>query len=105
MSQERFTRGPWQLWKRTDPLSGKRGLVTSNEGKDGIAEIIGRIHSVGRVDAKEADANAALIAAAPELYAALELALATIDGSDRIIVQERTIPTIRAALAKARGEA
>lgn len=69
-----FTPGPWEAYG---------DLVTAGEhGATFICEDVG-------------DANAKLIAAAPELYAALEA----------LLISDRNRDRAKAALSKARGEA
>lgn len=63
--------------------------------------------AIGETDAEriaQADANAALIAAAPELHQALKTLLAD-HAIGMAVVRPRTMTLIRAALAKAEGGA
>jgi len=97
MNELRATRGPWEL------MEVPRGfIVTADERSYDIA----MVRNLGNHDNK---ANAALIAAAPELYAALEALFACdmehvlmFDGKED---QVAAIQLARAALKKARGEA
>jgi len=88
----KHTRGPWYFYTEPQPngcpIVGARGLM--------VAMLA---HTVNQVEQKEeALANARLIAAAPELLAALEnIAAATCSDSRSVIIA-------RAAIAKATGE-
>lgn len=84
MSDERckWTRGPWRL---VGPFKG-----TVRAG----AEWIGKIHWKNR------EANARLIAAAPDLYATLEWLARSYSSVDDDVIDER----VSSVLARARGE-
>ena len=83
-----FTPGPWAL-----------GTIEQNDGS--VAVMDASSDRVARVDAglKRGAANARLIAAAPELYAAL-WALVDYRGSDPGAHGRRLVAAARAALAK-----
>ena len=84
--KSKHTPGPWG--------------VTRLQGVEYVTIDGGRV-SVARVSAlKTGEANARLIAAAPELLAALELALIAIDED----AAPKVAGMARAAIAKARGE-
>ena len=96
MSEPKFTPGPWQAVDGLDIIAADDWVVAVATG--------GEDDSV---------ANANLIAAAPDLYAALEKAFALVEalmpGLAKISVKDyravnETPSEIRAALAKARGE-
>ena len=94
MSEARFTPGPWRI-------AGK-GTIRTEEGW------IGHVHWRNR------DPNAALIAAAPDLYSALEFAVRELrlvrDGSlhgtpnSVFALIPEAIEKADAALSRARGE-
>jgi hypothetical protein len=94
------TTGPWQVW------GGSRHVCADNERIAVIADLPIREgeNCVSRVH--EFEANARLIAAAPELVAALE----AIIGSTLFTIRgtpcdpSALLKQARAALAKARGE-
>jgi hypothetical protein len=96
MSAPAFTPGPWTF---NDPWAGFSS-ITDADGK--------LIFGIARGDPDETqpvpvcEANARLIAAAPELYEALNALLTYVAGFDRegLPVFEQSA----AALAKARGE-
>lgn len=103
--EAKFTPGPWDYCK-----PHKRWLVYPESARDGgidyyIAEAI-------NVDGRfaEAKANAHLIAAAPEMYAALKEIEWIFEGKEDITDSGgpndamRACETVRAALRKARGE-
>jgi len=99
-----WTPGPWvydDTW----------GLVAGPEGEEVAAIHVGQIEG-RRVDRSTANANATLIAAAPDMAEALEAALAVFMaeadealGSPAQAARRVTAKrAIRSALAKARGE-
>ena len=97
MSQEtKWTPGPWVIDDATRPAEICTIHHTSHH--NGFVYVRGEL---GYWDADEDEnmANANLIAAAPELYEALQAALACHVGTDEVWLDEA-----RAALAKARGE-
>ena len=105
MSDTKFTPGPWSCTKAAP--SGDRGIYAAGTGI--FAEAYADIRRAGENNAAEAEANAHLIAAAPDLYAALlvaELASEELcQGQDPANECWVTLATIRSALAKAQGEA
>jgi hypothetical protein len=81
----KFTKGPWKYNPKTSQVYAASQICKIWQFGDG-----------------EGKANAHLIAAAPELYEALELADAALSGANmNMNVVERKV---KAALAKARGE-
>jgi hypothetical protein len=94
-----FTPGPWQAGSaRRTRAQGNRTITTIGRPKIPVAEMIER----GPLQSpfySEMRANAALIAAAPEMYAALERAALHHQGGHSEIGA-----IIRDALARARGE-
>lgn len=92
MAAPKWTLGPWRLdaeWGRGAIVSE---VITNNEsGTDIVCTF-----DEADMPADEVDANAHLIAAAPELYEALSDA--------RRVVAPEFRPRIDALLAKARGE-
>lgn len=100
MSSAKFTPGPWSVGRR-DMGDGKLGRYIDPKRGQPVARVL--------CDPRKAavnDANADLLAASPEMYAALEESVWALSGEsydpDRF---EKAIVTARAALAKARGEA
>lgn len=104
------TPGPWERVDRLDPRGQPvpfyRGLVALVSCDPSIAVVADR----GRTaSASEWDANARLIAAAPELLRVAELAVGVAlgrphDGSQLDEDLEGLLLEARAAIAKARGE-
>jgi len=86
----KFTPGPWVAERR----NGYHDVVPE-EG-----DVVARVHDV--MDGDGGFSNAALIAAAPDLYAVLLEHLAWYQG--RYVDEEDIVRRTRAALAKARGE-
>lgn len=100
MSETKFTPGPWRSTRSKVPVDDEYdyGIVANFNGSEKcIAETFGRCSNFLRIDAS---ANAAIIAAAPDLYAALERLCAVTAGWD----VEDEVNAGLAALAKARGE-
>ena len=92
---QRFTMAPWSI----EMMKEYPNRVASIEPS--ICEM------VSSLSPEETRYNAALIAAAPELYAALEAFVSVYDGMDARKFSkfvENQIVCGRAALAKARGE-
>lgn len=91
------TPGPWALDCRT-----------AGTGRTILAEDQSRYVAVAIVPSSaETDANAALIAAAPDLLAASSLLLDWIDGQIKagVLPKGLDFPAARAAIAKAEGRA
>ena len=85
MSKTKFTPGPW--------------LFSSYKSGTSVIVIDGKEFGVATVNYPNRDANAHLIAAAPDLYEALDN-LENDDGS----IPDHAWKLVQAALAKARGE-
>jgi len=94
----KHTQGPWAV---SNYYAGKASI----SGKDwgGFATVVTRLDG-DENDSVEGLANARLIAAAPDLLAALEDMLNLTLDEDDIAVSSR-IAKARAAIAKAKGEA
>lgn len=110
MSETRFTPGPWEC-KQVPTSSGRAFRI----GKDAMLEPGPRgcciIYDDYGHGTNERSANAALIAAAPDLYAALDELLDSfvedlmeVGYSEADLVDYETVVKARAAIAKARGE-
>jgi hypothetical protein len=102
MNATKWTPGPWQIGSDFTTLAGDR--KTTLWGSDGNQAVT--LIQSGLVKWEEqADANANLIAAAPELYAALEDAFSDLNLYWRGDFTNRALAMkIQAALSKARGE-
>lgn len=98
MSASKHTPGPWSLWK--DVCHGEHGMITDDAHARHIAQI--------KDGAPEIEANARLIAAAPELLEAMQTYIAALDGWENTNKAERRVKTaeagMRAAIGKATGE-
>lgn len=105
MTEARISPAPWAATISTLVLNGK--IVTvgdiNPEGpyRGSVARLQSAEHIAG-IGAAEVIANAHLIAAAPDLYAALELALSYQPRDDSC---DTWASDARAAIAKARGQA
>lgn len=100
-----FTSGPWIL-DHQGPLSSNAYAVLSEkgwvEGSPWIAQVYGQ--NVGPCTEEETTANARLIAATPQMYAALKLAYESMTGNNdpfKPEVWEAAVNAVFAALAKA----
>lgn len=103
MSEAKFTKGPWFAGKNV------RGETSLSSVVDGS-----RKHYVARLSwdqksTEEMTATARLIAAAPDLYAALTAVIGIgyvecREPASQDYVSKDAIAKVRAALAKARGE-
>lgn len=83
--ETKFTKGPWEVYRHTAIY--KDGQCIANMGNGHLEQM---------------RANAALIAAAPDLYAACELVIKAYGHLDELTNPH--VQACRAALSKARGE-
>lgn len=98
------TPGPWEYDGLTP--AHNHPAIMDPTGTIQLAHVLtGRNLEGKRVDEFEADANARLIAAAPELLAALRLFLGLMDLAAPAIKGEPEYKAARAAIAKAEGGA
>ena len=99
MSEAKFTKGPWTI--ESDDLERECYRSISGKGHGALADVVWQMEddkNTGHRSPK-CEANAHLIAAAPELYEALA-SIENDDGSIPASIWEMR----NAALAKARGE-
>ena len=97
MSTTKHTPGPWRYYTESQP----DGCPIVGSGGPMVAMLA---HSVNHPDqSDEANANAYLIAAAPELLEALECLLAAVEQHDTPLTDPERIAA-RSAIAKAKGE-
>jgi len=93
----KHTPGPWSVWKKSlDPAGREDWAILSSENRI-IAEAFWKVETD---EYMPAEANARLIAAAPELLEALE---AMAEWHEDSADDEPLIIATRAAIAKARG--
>ena len=94
MSETKFTPGPWDLEKYpyNDIISG--WFIKAAE--DEVSFI--------RIGDIQEEADAHLIAAAPELYEALDEIINYFGGADHALDDPYVMKRVRVSLAKARGE-
>lgn len=100
MSETKFTPGPW-AWGKFNHCD----YLAQREGREEPGETVFKV-GVGTIDWSRPE-NKTLVAAAPDLYAALEL-LATQGWVNDEWAKDGSVPAqaiAEAALAKARGEA
>ena len=81
--QPKWTPGPWRYTKAAP--SGDRGVYADGTGI--FAEAFADIRRAGENNATEAEANAHLIAAAPDMYAGGEAQTAIIRRAQAILTQ------------------
>lgn len=101
MSETRFTPGPWRIVSERDDELKVKG--PQDEWVADCADGFWSDEADGWIMADESEANAHLIAAAPDLYDTLvdlRAALAELDAE----LHAKAIAVIDLALAKARGE-
>lgn len=98
MSKQSYTPGPWDYWSGYNPVDELEAQITTEDGDIVIASYNRQI--------PEGEANAKLLAAAPELLEALEVAanrlnscLILLECDDDFIAKETA--QARAAIAKA----
>jgi hypothetical protein len=111
MTETKFTPGPWHQSHRECHDEGYRTQVyPANDPDNTIATLHWHSVKITSGFTTDREANAHLIAAAPELYEALELALdldenELVDFAKYGLTKDLDITKkYRAALAKARGE-
>lgn len=109
ITQEEWTPGPWGIGKSCDGTPAVTVPVHPSEGSGFVVAHVNRLRVMGSV-AGCAEANARLIAAAPELYAALTITLNKwvnmVNSGDCGFWDPEKEPHViaaRAALNKARG--
>ncbi|MDR8915832.1 hypothetical protein [Burkholderia multivorans] len=108
MSNAQHTPGPWKF-SRWDEHGDTRFYVSQQDGApytpnySDVATVIAETCSGERVRIQEA--NARLIAAAPELFEALNMIHLSFGGGNVITFSDRDIEQIGAAIAKAKGDA
>lgn len=96
-SKHAFTAAPWAI-------SGQAGYTGhSVKGADGRS--VAAFPSTSKRSKEERDANACLIAAAPELLAALKIAQSCLASTTSDSLYDSAKATIRAAIAKTGGAA
>lgn len=98
MTERKWTKGPWLMKRGKLRKNGSIRIKFSGGTWTNFATAWVRLADC-RFDVDEGLANAHLIAAAPDLYEALEMARVWLEFDGRFDMQG-----INAALAKARGE-
>ena len=100
MTEKKWTPGPWTVTRARYPTDGEYdyGIGVRRDGREYcIAETFG---VAGPEFLPPAEANARLIAAAPEMAEAIDLLLKSTWGTD---ASHAALARVEAALAKARG--
>lgn len=96
------TKGPWTIGRNR---AGYRDIdaLDAEYPWQGLARVVVEMEGVsGYDDFPEGEANARLIAAAPDLLEALEMVMAEREGGSPVLFS--TSDKARAAIAKAKGE-
>lgn len=100
MSEYKGVRGPWVI--RT--VDGSIGTIETEDGETMVAQAFD-LGADDRMNGHEKrKANARLIAAAPELFEALNMIHLSFGGGNVITFSDRDIEQIGAAIAKAIGD-
>lgn len=99
-TQTRFTPGPWSVGVEGEGVPGY--VYCDNALGSAVAIVYGKALAFTAFSRQEEKANAALIAAAPRLYAALKQFV--YEERDERLTDDERIAEARAALAQARGE-
>lgn len=107
MSETKHTPGPWRYGAPWDKPNGGR-TIFGRHVDEYIADVYAGHHADDSVDGPRGEANARLIAAAPDLLAALEAYVAgDFEAQGSTLAAQRhnaRRDAARAAIAKARGE-
>ena len=106
-TQPKFTPGPWEVFTGDGTTNWHTLVIRRREPQNGIEQLpvdICACHNC-LCDASEKPANAALIAAAPEMYALLNNILNDLETDGSISLNDNAANDIRGLLAKVRGEA
>jgi hypothetical protein len=113
MSETKFTKGEWKVEQGNTSYLGLESFLKSRPNAFVInikasAFALGRCGAIvlpSLLDDEESEANAHLMAASPDLYAALDSAMVLLEAMNaRCTGDTAFILRCRAALAKARGE-
>jgi len=96
----KHTLGPWQV---IEPRTAMLGECYSIRTIAAPADIWNGYVGGVVYSSPNAKANAALIAAAPDLLAALREVVEWLDNTDSVLANARTIEQARVAIAKAEG--
>jgi len=92
-----YTKGPW----KNEGMGDITGM--ENDPENGCVGVVDVCHVYLRTVPGRHEANAALIAAAPDLLEALEIAMGHIDMASLEVSHCKDAELIRAAIKKARG--
>lgn len=104
-TETKFTAGPW-VARPDESSSCEWEVIKTDARKTSISQDPWFICAcMDSADGASAEANAHLIAAAPELYEALELVIGTLSFDREDDFNKEVLRRINAALSKARGEA
>ena len=106
--ETKFTPGPWEVIDDGGGYGGCYSVSVEGSGAKAnyppMAGCIASVYDGEYVENHNAENDAHLIAAAPELYAALESARAWADSCGAQAGLQNILDEIDAALAKARGQ-
>ena len=101
MNTQSHTSGPWEIGRHATPESFPQfGIYAENGNARDLAHVV----SHGTATSAETEANAHLIAAAPEMLEALQNVAEVMSGADYSHVKADMVRAIcRRAIAKAEG--
>lgn len=94
------TPGPWLV----DRAGEVRDINSDGQEWGAVANVTPNQLGKRMISEDEADANALLIAAAPDLLRACESVIRSMDGTFMSVVTGDVANDVRAAIAKAKGE-
>jgi len=108
--EHKHTAGPWEVEYDEDNLAHVIRMATAIETNGWRYQVQHQVefsHGLDSTDEQfeEAEANAVLMAASPDLFEALQAMLTIDDWTDECIAPRAVIKRARAALAKAQGGA
>lgn len=93
MSQEKHTPGPWEVWQLAEDSDPEgRRIITADEGETEVCGIVPH------------EADAILIAAAPELLEACQAFVTAYEKPHQLEKTDTALRLAKAAIAKANGE-
>jgi hypothetical protein len=102
MKQKKPTPGPY-MWKHNEDVTRSIMIYTA-DGKAAVAKLVTHIHEYGVEYVEEAEANATLLTAAPDMFTALKQMQCSLSGSPGdfagMLAAHRAVD---AAIAKAEG--
>ena len=106
MSEEKFTKGPWLTEYKKD-ISGMYAQKVFDENREDICSCSWYpVYEGNGITTTNREANAHLIAAAPEMYECLQMWVTMVEhgNTDHFEINEHNAEVTRKLLAKSRGQ-